>query len=327
MARVSVSTLALLTLFQSSFISANLADIADQVNRMNTTWRATKDNFRDVPLSVIAGMMGTLLEYTVSGLPRTKSTAYFIPVTFDARKAWPNCLSISDIRDQGACGSCWAFGAAEAMSDRYCIHLNMLLNISANELTACCRTCGNGCSGGVPFKAWNYWVEEGIVTGGQYGTHSGCQPYTVPKCEHYVIEQYPTCGTIHSTPLCTEVCENGYVKTFEGDKHYGETAYLLEPDVETIQAEIMENGPVETSFWVYQDFVTYKSGVYQHVTGSFLGGHASRILGWGIDNDLPYWLVANSWNPTWGDHGYFKILRGRNECGIESGVVAGFPMN
>jgi len=89
--------------------------------------------------------------------------------------------------------------------------------------------------------------------------------------------------------------------------------------------EIYTNGPVEAAFDVYADFPTYKSGVYQHVTGDYLGGHAIKILGWGTENGTPYWLVANSWNADWGDQGFFKILRGSDECGIEDGVVAGLP--
>jgi cathepsin B len=60
-------------------------------------------------------------------------------------------------------------------------------------------------------------------------------------------------------------------------------------------------------------------------SGSALGGHAIKILGWGVENSTPYWLVANSWNQDWGDNGFFKILRGKDECGIESGIVAGAP--
>ena len=56
-----------------------------------------------------------------------------------------------------------------------------------------------------------------------------------------------------------------------------------------------------------------------------MGGHAIRILGWGVENDTPYWLVGNSWNTDWGDKGFFKILRGQDHCGIESEIVAGMP--
>ncbi len=55
-----------------------------------------------------------------------------------------------------------------------------------------------------------------------------------------------------------------------------------------------------------------------------IGGHAVRILGWGVDKQgVDYWLVANSWGPEWGLDGFFKIRRGTNECGIESTPAAG----
>lgn len=54
------------------------------------------------------------------------------------------------------------------------------------------------------------------------------------------------------------------------------------------------------------------SGVYQHVTGEMMGGHAIRILGWGVENGTPYWLVANSWNTDWGDNGEWRPLPVKN---------------
>ncbi|MEQ2216980.1 hypothetical protein XENOCAPTIV_028057, partial [Xenoophorus captivus] len=103
------------------------------------------------------------------------------------------------------------------------------------------------------------------------------------------------------------------------------TAYGVAPVEEQIQSEIYKNGPVEGAFTVYEDFPSYKSGVYKHVTGSALGGHAIKVLGWGEENGVPYWLCANSWNTDWGDNGFFKILRGSDHCGIESEMVAGIP--
>ena len=86
---------------------------------------------------------------------------------------------------------------------------------------------------------------------------------------------------------------------------------------------MMQYGSVTGAFTVYEDFPTYTSGVYHHVSGSELGGHAIKIFGWGTEDGEDYWLVANSWNDQWGDHGTFKIRRGVNECGIEGQVSAG----
>jgi cathepsin B len=61
------------------------------------------------------------------------------------------------------------------------------------------------------------------------------------------------------------------------------------------------------------------------VTGEELGGHAIKIIGYGTDSDsgLKYWLVANSWNTIWGEKGFFRIVKGSNECGIEENGMAG----
>lgn len=62
----------------------------------------------------------------------------------------------------------------------------------------------------------------------------------------------------------------------------------------------MTNGPVEASFTVYEDFLSYTGGVYNYTSGDALGGHAIKMLGWGVSNGTPYWLCANSWNQDWG---------------------------
>ena len=249
--------------------------------------------------------------------------------TFDSREQWPDCPSIKEVRDQASCGSCWAFGAVEAMSDRVCIASGgkIKADISAEDLVTCCGLfsgCGFGCSGGFPGGAWSYWKNNGLVTGGLFNG-TGCEPYTIPPCEHHTEGPLPPCGDIVSTPSCTKKCVSGYDKKYSDDKIYGKKVYSLKKDYKQIQTEILTNGPVEASFTVYADFPNYKSGVYQSHSSEQLGGHAVKIIGWGEEAGSKYWLVANSWNPDWGDKGFFKILRGENECGIESGINAGLP--
>jgi len=250
-----------------------------------------------------------------------------LPDSFDSRDQWPNCASIKEVRDQGSCGSCWAFGAVEAMTDRICIVSKGAKNfhISAEDLVACCDECGFGCDGGFPQAAWQYYKSEGLVTGGNYNTKQGCEPYTVKACDHHVNGSLPPCGAEEPTPSCTHKCIDAYPTPYTQDKHHGATVYSVRSDQKQIETEIYTNGPVEAAFTVYADFLTYKSGVYRHTSGSVLGGHAVKILGWGTEDSTPYWLVANSWNEDWGDKGFFKIRRGNNECGIESGIVAGAP--
>jgi cathepsin B len=85
----------------------------------------------------------------------------------------------------------------------------------------------------------------------------------------------------------------------------------------------MENGPVQTGFEVYEDFLHYKSGIYKYTDGIILGGHAVKIVGWGKEGAVNYWIVANSWGPKWGEKGYFRIAFG--ECTFEENAYVGLP--
>ena len=219
-----------------------------------------------------------------------------------------------------------AFGAVEVMSDRSCIHSNgrESVHYSAEDLLTCCRSCGTGCDGGLMDAAFNYWVDSGIVSGGEYNSSQGCQPYEIAPCEHHMKGPRPACKD-EGTPDCIRECEAGYPLDYQHDLRRGKVTYGLPMNESQIMYDIMTNGPVEAGYWVFEDFIHYKSGVYVHKQGECVGGHAIRILGWGEENGLKYWLCANSWNTDWGDKGFFKILRGIDHCGIESVVVTGIP--
>ncbi|TGZ62830.1 hypothetical protein CRM22_007235 [Opisthorchis felineus] len=222
-----------------------------------------------------------------------------LPESFDARTNWPHCPSISEIRDQSSWGSCCTFGAVEAMSDRLCIHSKGAFNksLSAVDLT------------------------HGIVTGGS----KECRSYPFPSCEHRGKGQYPPCPhQLYPTPECIKHCDTKEID-YEKDKTRANISYNVYPAEQAIMKEIMLRGPVGAIFHVYEDFQDYKSGVYFHVWGGHLGEHGIRILGWGEEDGVPYWLIANSWNEDWSEKGYMRVLRGRNECGIADQVTAGLP--
>ncbi|KAF7273188.1 cathepsin B-like [Rhynchophorus ferrugineus] len=244
-----------------------------------------------------------------------------IPEAFDSREAWPKCADIIGlIRDQSRCGACWAFAAAEAMSDRICIHSNgeRKLLVSSQDITTC--TFLSGCDGGYVNLPWGQWNTNGYVTGGLYNnTEQGCKSYFLPNCEDHPNQ----CTDYVDTPSCSDVCDDPSV-TYRSQLTYGQIPTYARNEKQ-IQLEVMQNGPVETSLSVYMDFASYKSGIYQHVLGEYEGGHAVKIIGWGVENGIKYWTIANSWNERWGEDGFFRMLRGVNECGIESEAVSGLP--
>jgi len=312
------------------------AEIVKTVNSANAGWTAgISKRFAGTSFEATKRLCGVKKAPNSIPLPRKVHTSFDIaalPTNFDARTQWPQCPSIGEVRDQSDCGSCWAFGAVEAASDRICIETNGASkpHLSAEDLVGCCSECGMGCNGGDPGAAWSWFTSTGVVTGGNYGDNSWCSMYSMPQCDHHLSHpgKYGPCpASEYPTPACPSSCDSNstYSVSYSSDKHVFATSYSIGSDQTQIMQEIMTNGPVEAAFTVYADFESYNGGVYTHVTGDYLGGHAIKILGWGVDSatSTPYWLVANSWNEQWGENGFFRIKRGSDECGIEDEIVAG----
>jgi cathepsin B len=300
-------------------------DIVKAVNsNPKSTWTAGHNRrFEKMTIGQARMMMGAKNDNSLVRLPtieHDKSLLDAAPSSFDPRVARPNCTG--PILDQGFCGSCWAFGATEAASDRLCISggKNQFLQLAPLDMTSCDSgffSGENGCQGGQLGGAWNYIKKTGLVD-------EACYPYLksqggpVPTCNPEDQPCLPESKFI-PTPKCTKKCANG--EDWESSKHKLKNVYSVSPS--QMMAELATNGPVESAFTVYADFVHYKSGVYSHQTGEPLGGHAIKVIGYGTENGTDYWLVQNSWTTTWGDGGYFKIKRGDDECGIEDSFTAG----
>jgi cathepsin B len=312
-------------LFHEEEYHVRLGKIADQINSMGTSWKAhASGRFHKATLEQVKSLMGTKMDKDF-GFPNANVEGIQAPDSFDSRQQWPNCASIQEVRDQSTCGSCWAFGAVEAMSDRLCIASGQQdqTRISSEDLLECCYSCGQGCNGGYPGAAWSYFKNTGIVSGDLYGDTVYCKAYVFPPCAHHVTTPlYPPCGPSQPTPACKKQCSTTSGRTYSSDGRKSKSVYNVHGE-STMMAEVSTKGPFEIAMTVYEDFLTYKSGVYVHKTGNALGGHAMKLIGYGTENNLKYWLITNSWNPSWGDNGYIKIIRGINECGIEAQGVAG----
>eukprot|EP01013_Petalomonas_cantuscygni_P024860 TRINITY_DN46588_c0_g1_i1.p1 TRINITY_DN46588_c0_g1~~TRINITY_DN46588_c0_g1_i1.p1 ORF type:complete len:312 (-),score=64.41 TRINITY_DN46588_c0_g1_i1:538-1473(-) len=285
-------------------------DIVEYINSMPSTWRAGHNSrFDGMTLDQVKHLMGTHINTTNS-----KHTTFGaslkegIPSSFDSREQWPRCKSIQMVRDQGQCGSCWAFGAAESFSDRYCIASGQKAqHVFSPYALMTCSSMNMGCNGGRLSAAWDYIKDWGLPL-------DECQPYV---------------GVNGSgTPACQwgKCLGDGSWNTWKVSSTSDPGCGYFSCSPSEMAEAIMKEGPIEGSFTVYEDFMHYTGGVYQHKTGSQLGGHAIKIIGWGVEDGTPYWLCTNSWGPTWGEKGFFKILRGSNECNIEHDNGAGTPV-
>jgi cathepsin B len=263
------------------------------------TYSHEEHPFKNWSESQLRGLMGLqqISLKDTSNMPYDKDND--LPVHFDSREQWPDC--IHPIRDQGHCGSCWAHAASEVLSDRFCIASNGKVNVVLSpEDFVSCDWLDHGCNGGILTTSWLFLQWKGLVT-------DECKPYTSGD------------GTV---PWCALTSSKCTAEGVEYKKYYAKTHYSPST-IEAIKDDIYHNGPVETGFTVYDDFMSYKDGVYKRTSDKVLGGHAVKIVGWGKEDDTEYWIVANSWSPSWGIQGYFKIAFG--ECGIEN-VIAGTPL-
>ena len=163
------------------------ASLIAQINHPGSGlgWQAgITPRFAGASLRDIAALCGTEPEppamvITVADDPQSDArTIAALPAAFDWRTQpiASKCPSIGTVRDQAGCGSCWAFGTAESMSDRLCIASKgkVSVELSAQNIASCacpggsCKS-GSGCGGGQLGQAWDYYLQTGVVDGGLYG--------------------------------------------------------------------------------------------------------------------------------------------------------------
>jgi cathepsin B len=306
----------ILALFAAAALAEQIAvstSMIREINNKQNLWKASHNAITRMPKSQARRLLGVDLNnlhaYTWRIKDYSAAEIAAAPETFDSRTQWPNCDTMKDIRNQKHCGSCWAFGAAESMSDRQCVHKNEIVRYSAEDINSCSHStftsCGD-CNGGQPGCAWTYWTKVGVVS-------DDCAPYTAGN------------DTSMHTPACPNKCTGNPSLDWDTDKRKGKTSYTVVGE-ENMKTELATNGPFEVAFTVYEDFMSYNSGIYHHTTGGYEGGHAVKLIGYGEEDGVKFWTCANSWDYDWGEEGFFRIRRGNNECNIESQTWAGIPL-
>jgi cathepsin B len=295
---VALAVLALLA-FASARPAIDLDLIAEINGNPASLWTAgVNPRFLGVSLEEVEAMLmhGDVPEPAAP--IKTYAGLRDLPAAFNSSSKWGSC--IHPVRNQGQCGSCWAFGATEVLGDRTCIAGAPSVGVLSPQDLVSCDTEEDGCQGGNLDTTWAYLASTGVVT-------EECFPYE---------------SSSGVAPACRKSCVSSSVPFL---RHKASSHYQLS-GVNSIQQDIMSYGPVEAGFAVYQDFLSYQSGVYVCPTnGTALGGHAIKIVGWGSGSTPAedHWVVQNSWGQGWGLDGFFWIQRGTDTCGIEDNVFAG----
>ena len=162
----------------------------------------------------------------------------------------------------------------------------------------------NGCHGATTLEAYKYLTSEGIP-------NDSCYPYSSGKTR---TENPCHDKCIDGTPIPHYKCQQDSTAKFYN-------LNLNKTEAARIKTEIYHNGPVYVSMKSYDDLHLYKGGVWRNRDGKLRGGHAVKLLGWGVDEkEGEYWICANSWGVGWGEDGFFRVSVEQLDFGYAAGA-------
>lgn len=276
---------------QATF-EANLALIKEHNANLDKEWYATVNHLTDMPREEFeAYSTGRKRDATLGGRREEyRPSGKALPASVD----WRDQGVVTPTKDQGSCGSCWAFSSVETLESHLAIATGDAVQVlSAQQIVSCAPNpdqCGGsgGCDGSTQPLAFNYTQTAGITTEASY-------PYSA---------RTGTCDTSKITPVGYN---SGYVE-------------LPVNDGAALMDAIANQGPVSVSIAASGfHFQFYGGGVLSNCN-DFVMDHAVQAVGYGSDSGKDYWLIRNSWGASWGEGGYIRFARysaGNEPCGVD----------
>nr|XP_011755073.1 tubulointerstitial nephritis antigen isoform X4 [Macaca nemestrina] len=331
-------------------------ELIEQVNKGDYGWTAQnysqfwgmtlEDGFKFRLGTLPPSPMLLSMNEMTAPLPATTD----LPEFFVASYKWPGWTH--GPLDQKNCAASWAFSTASVAADRIAIQSKgrYTANLSPQNLISCCAKNRHGCNSGSIDRAW--WYLRKLVSTHQYGSLSPLHLMKNGKLHFLTFRLvshacYPLFKDQNANNGCamasrsdgrgkrhaTKPCPNNIEKS--NRIYQCSPPYRVSSSETEIMKEIMQNGPVQAIMQVREDFFHYKTGIYRHVTSTKkesekyrkLQTHAVKLTGWGTlrgaqGRKEKFWIAANSWGKSWGENGYFRILRGVNESDIEKLIIA-----
>jgi cathepsin F len=233
-----------------------------------------------------------LLKDSVTQQAEVENTT--VPDSFD----WRDHGAVNDVKNQGACGSCWAFSTVANIEGVNFVKTKKLLSLSEQQLVECDHNGDEGCQGGLPSNAFKYMIS------GHVGLESE--------------DKYPYTGT-----------RAGSCKLSKSDELVFISDFKQITDESVMPAALVQYGPLSIGLNA-GPMQWYMGGIadpFDLLCNRKAIDHGVAIVGFGsgpsglFRTTKPYWTIRNSWGASWGEKGYYRIVRGKNKCGLTSMVT------